>query len=77
MSSVPLPVNDQNKTYLPQSPERAELKSRLKSMARGAFEYQGQKCSAASRVYVPQSRWGDVCDRVVAMLREMDLKCVV
>ena len=33
MSRVPLPVNDQNKTYLPDSPERAELKSRLSQMA--------------------------------------------
>src|SRR5215203_1747998 len=33
MSSVPIPVNDQNRTYLPHSPERAELKSRLASMA--------------------------------------------
>ncbi len=30
------------------------------AMIRGAFEYQGQKCSAASRVYVPKSIWGDV-----------------
>jgi 1-pyrroline-5-carboxylate dehydrogenase len=41
------------------------------AIARGGFEYQGQKCSAASRVYVPQSLWGDVRDRVVAMMREM------
>ena len=27
------------------------------AMVRGAFEYQGQKCSAASRAYVPQSIW--------------------
>ena len=33
MSSVPLPVNDQNKSYLPHSPERAELKARLAAMA--------------------------------------------
>ena len=33
MSRVPLPVNDQNKTYLPGSPERAELKARLAQMA--------------------------------------------
>ena len=33
MSRVPLPANDQNKTYLPQSPERAELKARLSQMA--------------------------------------------
>ena len=41
------------------------------AIARGAFEYQGQKCSAASRVYVPASMWPDVKDRVVAMMREM------
>jgi 1-pyrroline-5-carboxylate dehydrogenase len=41
------------------------------AMARGAFEYQGQKCSAASRAYVPQSLWRDVCDRVVGMMRDM------
>ena len=33
MSRIPPPVNDQNKTYLPHSPERAELKARLKAMA--------------------------------------------
>jgi 1-pyrroline-5-carboxylate dehydrogenase len=41
------------------------------AIARGGFEYQGQKCSAASRIYVPQSLWPDVRDRVVAMMREM------
>lgn len=30
------------------------------AMVRGAFEYQGQKCSAASRVYVPKSLWNNV-----------------
>ncbi|CAN5803457.1 L-glutamate gamma-semialdehyde dehydrogenase [soil metagenome] len=40
------------------------------AMARGAFEYQGQKCSAASRVYVPQSLWNKVKDRAVAMMQE-------
>ncbi|SFI92404.1 delta-1-pyrroline-5-carboxylate dehydrogenase [Kaistella treverensis] len=29
-------------------------------LVRGAFEYQGQKCSAASRAYIPQSLWADV-----------------
>jgi 1-pyrroline-5-carboxylate dehydrogenase len=41
------------------------------AIARGAFEYQGQKCSAASRAYVPTSMWPDVKERVVAMMREM------
>ncbi|HEY2162496.1 MAG TPA: L-glutamate gamma-semialdehyde dehydrogenase [Gemmatimonadaceae bacterium] len=41
------------------------------AIARGAFEYQGQKCSAASRVYIPRSMWKDVRDRVVAMMEDM------
>jgi 1-pyrroline-5-carboxylate dehydrogenase len=38
------------------------------AMVRGAFEYQGQKCSAASRAYLPASLWPAVRDRVAAML---------
>lgn len=38
------------------------------AIVRGAFEFQGQKCSAASRVYVPQSLWPTVRDRVVGMM---------
>jgi len=41
------------------------------AIARGGFEYQGQKCSAASRVYVPQSLWNEVKDRTVAIMREI------
>ena len=41
------------------------------AIARGGFEYQGQKCSAASRVYVPQSLWGEVRDRTVAIMKEL------
>ena len=40
------------------------------AIARGGFEYQGQKCSAASRVYIPQSLWGEVRDRTIAMMKE-------
>ena len=43
------------------------------AMVRGAFEYQGQKCSAASRVYVPKSIWADVRDRVLAMMSELKM----
>ncbi|GAA3739428.1 L-glutamate gamma-semialdehyde dehydrogenase [Salinactinospora qingdaonensis] len=32
------------------------------ALVRGAFEYQGQKCSAASRAYVPRSLWADMRD---------------
>lgn len=38
------------------------------AIVRGAFEYQGQKCSAASRAYIPSSIWGEVKERVGAML---------
>ena len=41
------------------------------AIARGGFEFQGQKCSAASRVYIPRSIWNDVRDRLVAMMRDM------
>ncbi len=41
------------------------------AIARGGYEYQGQKCSAASRVYVPRSLWNDVRDRTVAMMGEL------
>ena len=45
------------------SADRAALAT---AIVRGGFEYQGQKCSAASRVYVPRSIWSEVRDRVVA-----------
>ena len=38
------------------------------AIVRGGFEYQGQKCSAASRVYVPRSLWPEVKARCVAMM---------
>ncbi|MBA2687876.1 MAG: L-glutamate gamma-semialdehyde dehydrogenase [Gemmatimonadaceae bacterium] len=43
------------------------------AIVRGGFEYQGQKCSAASRVYVPQSLWAEVKERAVAMLKEIKM----
>ncbi|QSX79068.1 L-glutamate gamma-semialdehyde dehydrogenase [Agrilutibacter solisilvae] len=38
------------------------------AMIRGAFEYQGQKCSAASRAYVPDTLWPQVRDALVAQV---------
>jgi 1-pyrroline-5-carboxylate dehydrogenase len=40
-------------------------------LVRGAFEYQGQKCSAASRAYIPDSLWPEVRDRAVAMIKDI------
>jgi len=34
------------------------------ALVRGAFEYQGQKCSAASRAYLPKSMWPDIFDKI-------------
>ncbi|MDD3568652.1 MAG: L-glutamate gamma-semialdehyde dehydrogenase, partial [Bacteroidales bacterium] len=41
------------------------------AMIRGAFEYQGQKCSAASRGYVPRSLWEPLKKRMLEMLNEI------
>jgi 1-pyrroline-5-carboxylate dehydrogenase len=38
------------------------------ALLRGAFEYQGQKCSAASRAYVPSNLWGDVKAKLVSQM---------
>ena len=46
----------------------AEPEALTVAMVRGAFEYQGQKCSAASRAYVPESLWPDVRERLGAEL---------
>ncbi|UCE93553.1 MAG: L-glutamate gamma-semialdehyde dehydrogenase [Flavobacteriaceae bacterium] len=35
------------------------------AISRGAFEYQGQKCSAASRAYLPKSLWNDIRESVI------------
>jgi 1-pyrroline-5-carboxylate dehydrogenase len=43
------------------------------AIVRGGFEYQGQKCSAASRVYVPRSLWADVRDRCAAMIKDIKM----
>ncbi len=51
----------------------AGVESLSTAILRGAYEYQGQKCSALSRVYVPKSLWGDVSERVVAGLGEMKM----
>ena len=43
------------------------------AMARGAFEFQGQKCSAASRAYIPESMWPAVKERLVADVKTMKM----
>ena len=45
------------------SADRAALRT---AIVRGSFEYQGQKCSAASRAYIPASVWAEIGDELVA-----------
>jgi len=44
----------------------AEVDALATAIIRGGFEYQGQKCSAASRIYVPNSLWRALRDKLVA-----------
>lgn len=51
----------------------AEAKSLAVAISRGAFEYQGQKCSAASRAYIPSNLWNEVKAYVVEDLKTMKM----
>jgi len=46
--------------------ESANIDALVTAMVRGAFEYQGQKCSAMSRAYIPSSIWDDVKEKYVS-----------
>ena len=49
----------------------ADVDALVVGLVRGAYEYQGQKCSAASRAYVPASLWPKVKERMLAMIAEI------
>lgn len=49
----------------------ADLEALVTAIVRGGYEYQGQKCSAASRVYVPDSRWPELRERLVAEIGQL------
>lgn len=51
----------------------ADAKAVAVALTRGAFEYQGQKCSAASRAYIPQSMWPKVKEYLLDDLKEMKM----
>ncbi len=51
----------------------ADVPSLVTAMVRGAFEYQGQKCSAASRAYVPRSLWNEVKEGLGKQLAEVKM----
>jgi 1-pyrroline-5-carboxylate dehydrogenase len=49
----------------------ADVEALAVAVVRGGYEFQGQKCSAVSRVYVPRSLWDGVRDRIVAMIDDI------
>jgi 1-pyrroline-5-carboxylate dehydrogenase len=49
----------------------ADVDALAVAMVRGAYEYQGQKCSAASRAYIPDTLWPAVRDRVAGMIGDI------
>jgi 1-pyrroline-5-carboxylate dehydrogenase len=50
-----------------------DQKALVTALVRGAFEYQGQKCSAASRAYIPKSIWPKVKEALVAELKTVKM----
>ena len=51
----------------------ADVQALAVAIVRGGYEFQGQKCSAVSRVYIPKSLWPEVRDRVVAMIDDIKM----
>jgi 1-pyrroline-5-carboxylate dehydrogenase len=51
--------------------QSADVDALAVAIARGGFEFQGQKCSAASRVYIPESLWPRVKEQVVAIMQDI------
>ncbi|GJM60046.1 MULTISPECIES: L-glutamate gamma-semialdehyde dehydrogenase [Persicobacter] len=53
--------------------ESANIDALVIGMVRGAFEFQGQKCSAASRAYIPHTIWEEVKEKLVAKIAELKM----
>jgi 1-pyrroline-5-carboxylate dehydrogenase len=51
----------------------ADLEAFVTAVIRGGFEYQGQKCSAGSRVYVPQSLWDRFRERLLDEIKQIKM----
>jgi 1-pyrroline-5-carboxylate dehydrogenase len=51
----------------------ADTDALVAALVRGAFEYQGQKCSAASRAYIPDSTWPKVKDQLLAEIGDIKM----
>jgi 1-pyrroline-5-carboxylate dehydrogenase len=51
--------------------DSADEDALVAAIVRGGFEYQGQKCSAASRIYVPKTLWGRIRDKLCAEIESI------
>ncbi|KAH7133659.1 Aldehyde/histidinol dehydrogenase [Dactylonectria macrodidyma] len=51
----------------------ADIDNAVKQTVRGAFEYQGQKCSATSRLYVPKSKWPEFKKQLVSEVEKLSI----
>lgn len=51
----------------------AKVNAVVTALSRGAFEFQGQKCSAASRAYIPSNMWDEVKEKLVAQVKSMKM----
>ena len=51
----------------------ANVKQVATGIVRGAFEFQGQKCSAASRAYIPQSLWAELKKQLITDVKSMKM----
>lgn len=51
----------------------ADVDALVVAALRGAFEYQGQKCSAASRMYIPKSIWNEFKDKYVEEVKKLKM----
>ncbi|MEW6012036.1 MAG: L-glutamate gamma-semialdehyde dehydrogenase [Elusimicrobiota bacterium] len=48
----------------------------ITALIRGAFEYQGQKCSAASRAYIPKSVWNEIKEEMISEIKKIKMGTV-
>ncbi|HDY76245.1 MAG TPA: aldehyde dehydrogenase family protein, partial [Candidatus Marinimicrobia bacterium] len=53
--------------------ESANVDALVTAMTRGAFEYQGQKCSALSRAYIPTTIWDEVKEKYIAQVKTIKI----
>ncbi|RKX26260.1 MAG: 1-pyrroline-5-carboxylate dehydrogenase [Candidatus Zixiibacteriota bacterium] len=51
----------------------ADVDSLVTAIVRGSFEFQGQKCSASSRCYLPESLWPDIKKKLVAQVKTIKM----